>query len=123
MGIFEKTGRQLDGNIDEAKHMGRRTLHTMRGAAADASAQVRVLIDELDDSLRDGTDTDIEALRARLRAQLSQARSALDDAGNSVRARIDSAVSATEDHIHQRPWETVGAVAGIAFLLGIIAGR
>jgi len=40
-----------------------------------------------------------------------------------VRARIDSAVSATEDHIHQRPWETVGAVAGIAFLLGIIAGR
>src|ERR1700722_20009865 len=104
MGIFEKTGRHIDGNIDHAKHAGRRTLHTMRGAAADASAQVRALIDELDDSLRNGTDTDIEAWRARLREQLSQARAALDDASDSVRARIDSAVSATEEHIHQRPW-------------------
>jgi ElaB protein len=123
MGIFEKTGRELDHNVDDAKRVGRSVLRNARGAGADASAELRALIGELEDSLRDGKDTDIEALRARLRDQLAQARSVLDDAGNTMLARFESAVSATEDRIHQRPWEAIAAAAGISFLLGIIAAR
>jgi ElaB/YqjD/DUF883 family membrane-anchored ribosome-binding protein len=123
MGIFEKAGREVDENVDDARRTGRRVLRHARSAGIDASAEVRALIDQLDDSLRNGNDTDVEVLRKRLQEQISQARSILDDAGNTVRARLEYAVSATEDRIHQRPWETVAAVAGVAFLLGVIAAR
>jgi ElaB/YqjD/DUF883 family membrane-anchored ribosome-binding protein len=123
MATFEQAGRDIDSDVADAKRAGRRVARNVRIAGNNASDDVRALLDELDDSLRNGKDTDIEALRTRLGAQLARARAVFDDAQDTVRDRLQLAIAATEDRIQDRPWETLGAVAGIAFLLGVIAGR
>lgn len=123
MGIFEKAGRNLDQNVDQAKRTGRHLVRNARGVEFDTHAEIRSLLDQLEASLREGRDSDVAALRERLGSQLAQARSLFDDAQDTVRARFVSAVSATEQQIQRRPWETLGAVASIAFLLGILATR
>ena len=123
MSNFEQAGRDIDDNVADAKRAGRRVARNVRVAGRDAGDDVRALLDDLDNSLRNGSDTDVDALRLRLGDQLAKSRAMFEDAQDNVRDRFQSAVAATEDRIQDRPWETLGAVAGIAFLLGVIAGR
>lgn len=123
MGTFEQAGRDLDDDVTDAKRIGRRVARNVRIAGNNASEDVRALLDELDESLRETKDTDVEALRTRLGAQLARGRAMLEDAQDNVRDRLQSAIIATEDRFQERPWETLAAVAGIGFLLGVIAGR
>jgi ElaB/YqjD/DUF883 family membrane-anchored ribosome-binding protein len=123
MATFEQTSRNLDDSMEDVKRTGRRVARNVRVAGEASSQDIRALLDELDDSLRSGTDTDIDALRARLTEQLANARTVFDDAQDNVRDRVRTAVAMTEDRIQDRPWESVGIVAGIAFLVGVIVGR
>ena len=33
------------------------------------------------------------------------------------------AVRATDDYVHENPWQSVGVAAGVAFLLGLLVSR
>ncbi|HYL23153.1 MAG TPA: DUF883 family protein [Burkholderiales bacterium] len=54
------------------------------------------------------TGESIEKLRARATESLNAARARLREAG--------------ESRVHQQPWTSLGVVAGIAFLLGMLLG-
>jgi ElaB/YqjD/DUF883 family membrane-anchored ribosome-binding protein len=123
MGSFEQAGRDLDDDVTDAKRIGRRVARNVRIAGNNASDDVRALLDELDESLRETKDTDVEALRTRVNAQLARARAVLEDAQDNVRDRVQSAIAATEDRFQDRPWETLAAAAGIGFVLGVLVGR
>ena len=48
--------------------------------------------------------------------RLADAEAAIVDSGKK-------AVRATDDYVHENPWQSVGVAAGVAFLLGLLVSR
>ena len=62
-------------------------------------------------------------LRDLMGERLAQARARLAEADSALRASGRKAVDATDEYVHHHPWQSVGVAAGVAFLLGLLAGR
>jgi len=110
---IKRTGSRA---AEEARETGRRLRHGLR-------ADIDNLLDELDDILRNDGARDIEDLRARLAAHVENARSTLEQASGTATDAVSDAIGCAEDYVRTRPWHAVGTVAGVAFLLGLIAAR
>ena len=95
------------------------------GAEATRSRRggARQLLEDLDTTLRESGHEDIEVLKTRLRAQLEDAREALNEAGGSANEIVRASVDCTEQYVRSHPWQAVGWAASAAFLLGVIVGR
>jgi ElaB/YqjD/DUF883 family membrane-anchored ribosome-binding protein len=62
-------------------------------------------------------------VRARLGDQLSVAKGRIADAETVFLEQTRKVANATDDYVHKNPWQSVAAAAGVAFLLGLLAGR
>ena len=65
----------------------------------------------------------ISAVRARAEESLRNARRRLGELEEDVVARARSAAKATDALVHEKPWQSIAIAAGVAFLLGLLAGR
>jgi len=65
----------------------------------------------------------IAALRSRVQARLKDARERLVAAEQVLVERTRAAARATDDYVHDNPWQAVGIGAGVGFLVGFILGR
>ena len=123
MGALNKTGDKIEDAVHETARTGRRFARRVSQAGDAAGADIRALLKDLEGSLKASKDDDVAALRARLESRLADARATFDDTQSTFRGKIGAAVTTTDEYVRGRPWETIGAAAGIAFLLGIIIGR
>ena len=90
------------------------------------ASNLRRVVSDTEDLLAataEHTDSRIAELRARARENLRIARDKLADADAVVRARARQAARATDDYVHDNPWQAVSVGAGIGFLIGFILGR
>lgn len=71
----------------------------------------------------DQTGEKIATLRTTIRERLLDARIRLDEVEQSMRDKTRAAARATDDYVHDNPWQAVSIGAGIGFLLGFILGR
>ncbi|TAH46956.1 MAG: DUF883 domain-containing protein [Betaproteobacteria bacterium] len=62
-------------------------------------------------------------VRSRLGDRLAVAKERIADAEAALVDRSKKAARATDDYVHDHPWQSVGVAAGVAFLLGLLAGR
>lgn len=62
-------------------------------------------------------------VRGRLGDRLAVAKERIADAEAALVDRSRKAARATDDYVHDHPWQSVGVAAGVAFLLGLLAGR
>ncbi|MBN8441960.1 MAG: DUF883 domain-containing protein [Thauera sp.] len=62
-------------------------------------------------------------VRSRLGDRLAVAKERIADAEAALIDRSKKAARATDDYVHDHPWQSVGVAAGVAFLLGLLAGR
>lgn len=62
-------------------------------------------------------------VRSRLNERLTSAKGRVFDADSVLREQTRKVAEATDDYVHQNPWQSVGVAAGVAFLLGLLAGR
>ena len=65
----------------------------------------------------------VAEVRGRLSEHLAGAKTRLADLEVAVLERTKKVARATDDYVHEHPWQSVGAVAGIAFLFGLLIGR
>ncbi|HNV58580.1 MAG TPA: DUF883 family protein [Rhodoferax sp.] len=71
----------------------------------------------------DQTGEKIASLRARIKERVLDARIRLDAAEEVLIEKTRAAARATDDYVHENPWQAVGIGAGIGFLLGLVLGR
>lgn len=71
----------------------------------------------------DQTGDNIQAARARAEETLREARLKLDDLQESILDRTKAAYRATDELIHENPWQALGIAAAVGFLLGMLTGR
>ena len=100
-------------------------------AAAEASKDkfinsVKNSLDDAEGLLREAASASGEQaveLRERALASLRRTREALYDVQDEVRARGRRAARATDDYVHDNPWQSIG-IAGLAGLLvGVLIAR
>ncbi|AKJ70694.2 hypothetical protein PATSB16_42950 [Pandoraea thiooxydans] len=123
MSMSTKANHALEDGLDEARYVGRRVVRATRRAGDDVADRVRDLLDELEFALQHGKDADIDQLREALRSKLASAREDFGDARTRLRRKADFAWHEADTYVHDRPWQTIGLVAGFALLLGFVAGR
>ena len=65
----------------------------------------------------------LDDLRARINGRVAAAKDRLADAEAAIVDTGKKAVRATDDYVHENPWQSVGVAAGVAFLLGLLVSR
>ena len=65
----------------------------------------------------------LDDLRARINGRVAVAKDRLADAEAAIVDSGKKAVRATDDYVHETPWQSVGVAAGVAFLLGLLVSR
>ena len=63
-----------------------------------------------------------QLLRANVEQSLKQAKDRLKDLQDDALVRTRAAARKTDEYVHDNPWQSIGIVAGIAAVLGIVVG-
>lgn len=90
--------------------------------AADFRA-VMADIDALMSATGSQADGEAKALRARIRERLDDAKERLLDAQHEAVRRAKAAATATDDYVHDNPWQAIGVAAAVGLALGVLIGR
>jgi ElaB/YqjD/DUF883 family membrane-anchored ribosome-binding protein len=61
--------------------------------------------------------------RTRLERSLKTARTQLESMEHAVLDSARKAGRATDEYVHQHPWQSIGLGAGVGFLLGMLISR
>ena len=87
---------------------------------------LRAVIADLEELLKataKQTGERIAAARAKAEESLKAAKARLAEEKAAVMAKTKAVAKAADDHVRANPWMTVGIVAAIGFVLGILAAR
>jgi ElaB/YqjD/DUF883 family membrane-anchored ribosome-binding protein len=88
--------------------------------------EFKTLINEGEELMRQTSNLSGDALalaRERFRARLADARVRMNDLGGIARERGREAARLADDYVRESPWISVGAAAGLGFLLGVLLAR
>lgn len=90
-------------------------VNDLKAVIADAEDMLHATASEAGDRVAD--------LRARISDRLHDARLRLSEAEAVLLDKTRQAARATNDYVHESPWQSVGIGVGVGFLLGFILGR
>jgi ElaB/YqjD/DUF883 family membrane-anchored ribosome-binding protein len=62
-------------------------------------------------------------MREKVTEHLKRAKFRLQEEQEKVVTRTKEVANATDDYVHENPWQAVGVAAGVGFLLGLVIGR
>jgi ElaB/YqjD/DUF883 family membrane-anchored ribosome-binding protein len=62
-------------------------------------------------------------MREKIGEHLKRAKFRLQEEQEKVVARTKEVAGATDDYVHDHPWQAVGAGVGVGLLLGLLIGR
>lgn len=65
----------------------------------------------------------VSAARERVEERLRAAREELAELQASAAQRAKQAAHATDEYVHEHPWQSVGVAAAVGFLLGMLTAR
>lgn len=101
-------------------------MSTATEAKEKLAADFRAVMDDIDALTRatgKETEGEIKALRTRIRSRLDDAKERLADVQHQTVERAKAAATATDDYVHAKPWQAIGAAAAIGLALGVLVGR
>ncbi|MCH8179420.1 MAG: DUF883 domain-containing protein [Proteobacteria bacterium] len=71
----------------------------------------------------DDAGEEVNRLRGRVAATLSQAKTGLIEAQAAVVDKAKVAAKVTDEYVHDNPWKSIGIAAGAGLLVGLLIGR
>nr|WP_297526327.1 DUF883 family protein [uncultured Roseateles sp.] len=92
-----------------------RLLNDLNQVVSDAESLLRATADQ--------TSAGASELRARVQSTLDRAKSSLGEFQSAAVDRAKAAGKATDDYVHDNPWQSVGVAAGVGLLIGLLLTR
>ena len=92
-----------------------RLLTDLHQVVTDAESLLRATADQ--------TSAGASELRARVQSTLDRAKSSLGEFQTAAVDRAKAAGKATDDYVHDNPWQSIGVAAGVGLLLGLLLTR
>jgi ElaB/YqjD/DUF883 family membrane-anchored ribosome-binding protein len=89
-------------------------------------ADLKVLIGDTEELLRataGQAGEKIATARERIQASLAVYKDKLVDAEQAMMERTKEAARATDEYVHDHPWQAVGVAGAVGFLLGMLIAR
>lgn len=80
-------------------------------------------IDALMSATTNKAEGEAAALRERIRDRLDAAKGRVLDAQHEAIARAKQAAGATDDYVHDHPWQAIGVAAALGLAVGVLIGR
>ena len=99
-----------DANVSKDK-----IVEDFRAVVADAEELLRATANQAGEK--------VAAARERIQDSLHKAKVKLAEAEDVIVQRSKQAARATDDFVHENPWQAVGAAAGIGLVIGLLIGR
>jgi len=93
---------------------------------AQLARDMRAVVDDAQQLLRvgaQGTGEAVAQARGRLEDSLEAARSAIARMERGALDRARAAGRATDDYVHDKPWQAIAAGAAVGVLLGVLLAR
>jgi ElaB/YqjD/DUF883 family membrane-anchored ribosome-binding protein len=87
----------------------------LKEVASDAEELLRLTAGQAGDKIAD--------VRGRLGDRLSTVRGQLAQIEADMLEKGKEVARVTDQYVHDNPWTSIGATAGVAFLLGLLIGR
>lgn len=94
--------------------------------AAGVSREFSNFIVDIEDLLKETatlTGDDLSRAKAAISARVSAAKESIEGLGGSVSDRVRKSSAMTNEYVHEQPWKAIGAVAAVAFVLGLVLTR
>lgn len=89
-------------------------------------ADLKVVVSDAEELLRataSQAGEKVVAARERIQASLATAKVKLADAERIALEQAKKAAKATDEYVHEHPWNAVGIAAGVGFILGLLISR
>lgn len=89
-------------------------------------SDMRVVIGDAEEILRataGAAGEKMGEMRQKIEVSLRDARARLADAEAVVVDKAKAACNATDDFVHDHPWQAVGVAAAVGLALGVLIGR
>ncbi|MGI4855673.1 MAG: DUF883 family protein [Janthinobacterium lividum] len=123
MGLFtSKSERTVDNAVKQTRKVGGSLSDRASSVIDDGSDRLKSLIDDLESALK-SSDLNASSLRDSVRGKLDKVRSSVTDRSAAVTQNFNDTLGTADDFAHEKPWQVIGAVAGIALVIGFLAGR
>lgn len=90
------------------------------------AGDIKTVIADSEDLLRAAADVSGEGFavaREKFEAKLRSAKTRLVDASESGIDKARETVSVAGDYVHDHPWTTIGVVAAVGVLIGMLAAK
>jgi len=82
---------------------------------AEAEEMLKRAANETGDKARD--------LRSQIETKLLRAKLSLQELEGQAVDQAKAAARATDDYVHDNPWQAIGIAAAVGILIGLLAGR
>lgn len=89
-------------------------------------ADMRVVISDAEEILRataGAAGDKMGEMREKIELSLRDAKARLADAEAAIVDKAKAAANATDDFVHDHPWQAVGVAAAVGLALGVLIGR
>lgn len=102
-------------NIDVANASKEKLVSDLKIVVADAEEILRATASQAGEKVGE--------LRERIQDRLRDAKIRLQDAEAALVDKTKAAARATDDFVHEHPWQAVGVAAALGLALGVLIGR
>ncbi|CCD38590.1 Permeases of the major facilitator superfamily [Candidatus Paraburkholderia kirkii UZHbot1] len=123
MNALPNTRDAIGDSWTSTSRRARRIARHGHEAAEDIGSELRSLLNELESTLAEGTSADAAALRAQVSERLDSARARLNDTQAALRQRAGAVFDDADAYIHEKPWQTIVLVGGLALVAGVLLTR
>ena len=89
-------------------------------------ADLRLVVSDAEELLRataSQAGEKVSAARERIQVSLGSAKVKLAEAERALLEQTKKAAKATDEYVHENPWEAVAVAAAAGFVLGLLIGR
>jgi ElaB/YqjD/DUF883 family membrane-anchored ribosome-binding protein len=94
--------------------MKQKLLADFNAVVTEAEQLLRLVTDEGGDKAN--------ALRTKVEQNLNAAKKRLRSLEDAVMEKTKATARATDEYVHENPWQTVGIAAGLSVVLGVVIG-
>jgi ElaB/YqjD/DUF883 family membrane-anchored ribosome-binding protein len=117
---------QSPANTRESGGNGQADAKPTADAGTAVSREITNVIADAEDLIKTTTSLTGEDL-ARFRAQFAKgvatAKRSLGEMGNSIADGARKSATNTNVYVHEHPWQVIGAIAAVSFLVGFLVTR
>ncbi len=90
-------------------------IHDLKLVISDSEELLRMTAEQAGESASE--------LRGRIQSRLREAKDSLVQIQDIAVTKAKAAGRAADEYVHENPWKSVSAVAGVALLIGWLMGR